>query len=168
MVEMRTDKKFRLAGINWKVLAEEDGNFLCLGDSIGYRRFGSNDDWRESRIRKELNTDFLQKIEAEIGEGVLQEFERDLLSLNGQTEYGICKDKVSILTFDEYRKYRKVISNTGYWWWLSTPDSTQYNNDLVWVVAVSPAGIIDSNSYGSSCCVRPFCIFPSSIFESKE
>lgn len=88
-----------------------------------------------------------------------------LLSLDGQTEYGHCKDKISILTVDEYRKYRKFLPNMDKWWFLLTPWSTPVNGYSTTMTVVSPTGGIISYGYYGEFGVRPVCIFSSSIFE---
>lgn len=119
-------------------------------------------------MRNELNTDLRKKIESELGTDSLVEFERNLLSLDGQTEYGTCRDYVSLISVDEYRKYRKFLPNRGKWWWTLTPDSTACNNDDTFVRVVSPSGRVNVNNCYDSNGVRPVCIFSSSIFESCE
>lgn len=158
-------KTMEIAGIKWMILEETDKGYVALSaEPIEKMIFGKNNDWKESSIREILNTDFLEKIEKEVGE--LSEFERDLLSLDGQTEYGKCVDKISLISLDEYRKYRKYIPNSEYYWWTLTPDSTKCNKDSSWIRVVNPSGGINlvncDNCYG----FRPFCIFPSEIFES--
>lgn len=160
---------FELMGLKWTILGITEKGYMCLADRLeGSMQFGSSNDWKESDIRKYLNGQFAEKLAAEVGTENIIPFERDLLSLDGQTEYGSSTDMVSILNVDEYRKYRKHIPNAGYWWWLLTADSTKCNDDEVWIRVVSPRGDI----YGSNCNfisgVRPFCIFSSSIFESEE
>ena len=131
------------------------------------RAFDSaSNNWISSKLRNELNTRFLKKITDELGEDAVIEFDRDLLSLDGQTEYGHCKDKISILTMDEYRKYRKFLPNMDKWWWLLTPWSTPVNGYSTTMTVASPSGGIISGSYGDGNGVRPVCIFSSSIFES--
>ena len=160
---------FELAGVNWKIIDITSDGYVCLSDSIGEMKFSSeNNDWRTSDLRKYLNEEFLKKIESEIGSGNLIEFERNILSLDGQTEYGTCDDKVSLLTVDEYRKYRKLISNTGDWFWLISPWSTPCNDFKNSVTVVAPAGVVNGNDCGRYLGVRPFCIFSSAIFESEE
>lgn len=160
---------FELAGVNWKIIDITSDGYVCLADSIGDMKFCSeNNDWRTSNLRKYLNEEFLKKIESEIGAGNLIEFERNLLSLDGQTEYGTCDDKVSLLTVDEYREYRKLIPNTGDWFWLISPWSTPCNDFKNSVTVVAPAGNVGLSICGSSCGVRPFCIFSSEIFESED
>lgn len=164
-------KTIEVAGINWLVLDKlEKGYFAISEDFYGKdRKFDDNcNDWKSSELRNELNTDLRKKIESELGTDSLVEFERNLLSLDGQTEYGTCRDFVSLISLDEYRKYRKLLPNTGKWWWTLTPDSTACNNDDTFVRVVSPSGFINYNVCNGSGGVRPVCIFSSSIFESCE
>lgn len=160
---------FELVGLKWTVLEVTEKGYMCLSERLeGSMQFGSNNDWKESSIREYLNGEFAEKLTNEIGAENIIEFERDLLSLDGQIEYGSCMDKVSLLTFDEYRKNRKHIPNASYWWWLLTPDSKPCNNDSDWIRVVSPSGVIYNFYYFNYGGVRPVCIFSSSIFESEE
>lgn len=161
--------EFQLSGTTWKILDITDAGYMCLAESIGNREFDSDDNnWSTSELRSYLNKEFLEKLEKEVGEGNVLEFERDLFSLDGQTEYGSCADKVSLLTVDEYRKYRKYIPNANKWWWLITPWSTPCNDYSSTVAVVSPSGYVSRSRYNNDGGVRPFCIFSSSIFESEE
>ena len=164
-------KTIEVAGIKWLVLDKlEKGYFAISEDFYGRdREFDDNcNDWKSSDLRNELNTDLRKKIESELGTDSLVEFERNLLSLDGQTEYGTCRDYVSLISVDEYRKYRKHLPNTGKWWWTLTPSSTACNDDDTFVRVVSPSGYVISNYCYCSLGVRPVCIFSSSIFESCE
>lgn len=160
---------FELAGVDWKIVDITDDGYVCLADSIGDMQFDSeSNDWKTSELRKYLNEEFLKKIEAEIGAGNMIEFERNLLSLDGQTEFGTCRDKVSLLTVDEYRKYRKFIPNTGDWVWLISSWSAPCNGCKDFVAVVAPSGILRNHFCNCSRGVRPFCIFSSEIFESED
>lgn len=162
---------FELAGLTWKILGITDKGYMCLADrlekSMGFD--SDSNDWRKCSLREYLNSDFFEELSEAIGEDNIIPFQRDLFSLDGQTEYGTCEDKVSLLTVDEYRKYRNLIPNTDdYWWWLITPWSTPCNDYKTSVTVVSSCG-----DFGRNCCddsrgVRPFCIFSSVIFESEE
>ncbi len=161
---------FEVADTKWKILDITSAGYICLADSIEERQFDSDSsNWENSDLRGYLNEEFFEKIAAEIGLENIVPFERDLISLDGQTEYGKCEDKVSLLTVDEYRKYRSLIPNTeDYWWWLVSPWSTPCNDYKKSVAVVSSAGIIGNlfcNDYSG---VRPVCIFSSSIFESGD
>lgn len=162
---------FKLVDTTWKILDITSAGYICLADSIEERQFDSDSsNWKNSNLRDYLNGEFFEKMVAEIGLENIIPFERNLLSLDGQTEYDRCEDKVSLLTVDEYRKYRSLIPNTeDYWWWLVSPWSTPCNDYKRTVAVVSSAGSI----FNRDCCVssigvHPVCIFSSSIFESGD
>ena len=161
---------FKLVDTTWKILDITSAGYICLADSIEERQFDSDsNNWKNSNLRDYLNEEFLEKIAAEIGLENIVPFERDLLSLDGQTEYGKCEDKFSLLTVDEYRKYRSLIPNTkDYWWWLISPWSTPCNDYKRTVAVASSAGNFNFNSCNFVDGVRPVCIFSSSIFESGD
>lgn len=161
---------FKIAGLDWKIIDITDKGYSCLCEILEEEmKFDdSSNDWRSSGLREYLNGDFLKKISDEVGEENIVKFERDLLSLDGQTEYEKFEDHVSLLTVDEYRKYRRLIPNDEKWWWLITPWSTPCNDYEYPVTVVASSGVIYRRHYFNSYGVRPFCIFSSSIFESEE
>lgn len=162
-------KVIELAGMDWLILDKtEKGYFAILnGFDEKERTFDStSNNWITSKLRNELNARFLKKITDELGKDAVIEFDRDLLSMDGQTEYGHCKDKISFLTVDEYRKYRKLLPNMDKWWWLLTPWSTPVNDFSTTITVVSPSGYFNISVYSDELGVRPVCIFSSSIFES--
>lgn len=162
---------FKLAGLTWTILDITDKGYMCLADRLeDLMEFDSeSNNWVGSQLREYLNTKFIEKITNEIGEENIIAFNRNLLSLDGQDEYGSCEDKASLLTVDNYRKYRSFIPNTDDWWWLATPWSAKRNDCKYSVTVVSPSGVIDRNCCYNYCYgVRPACIFSSSIFESED
>lgn len=164
-------KTIEVAGIKWLVLDKLEKGYLVISDEFygKSREFDTDcNNWDSSDLRQELNTELRRKIEEAVGEGGLLKFTRDLLSMDGQTEYGSCEDYVSLISVDEYRKYRKLLPNTGEWWWTLTPDSTKCNDDTSYIRVVSPSGNISNYGCSDSNGVRPVCIFSSSIFESYE
>lgn len=167
-VEPKAGNQFVLAGLKWKILDVLDLGCMCLAEKSELTRFDPDiNDWRTSELRQCLNNDFLRKLEKEIGEENIIEFERDLLSADGQKEYEKCKDKVSMLALDEYRKYRSLIPNEEYYWWLLTPWSTPHNGYYKWMAVVVPSGNVVYGVCRNSFGVRPVCIFSPSIF-AKE
>lgn len=162
---------FKLAGLTWKILDITVRGYICLADNLeDTMQFDSkSNDWIKSQLREYLNTEFIEEIAGEIGEENIISFNRNLLSLDGQAEYGECEDKISLLTVDEYRKYRSLIPNTDdYWWWLITPWSTPCNDYKTPVTVVSPSGYFGIRSCDDGRGVRPVCIFSSLIFESED
>ena len=151
----------------WKVLDQTEKGVVCICENIGRRIFDSeSNNYATSKIRKYLNTEFLEELEVAVGKDNIIPFERDLISLCGLKEYGTCEDKVSLISLDEYRKYREFLPKTGEWWWTLTPDSTVGNGIKYWTAVVSPSGYFSYYYCNYYFGVRPFCIFSSSIFES--
>ena len=168
-VEPKAGNQFKLAGLKWKIIDVLDLGCMCLAERSESTRFDPDiNDWRISELRQHLNGDLLRKLENEIGEENIIKFERDLLSVDGQNQYRACKDKVSLLTLDEYRKYRSLIPNEEYYWWLLTPWSTGCNGYSLGATVVLPSGYVYNDFCYYGCGVRPVCIFSPSIFESKE
>lgn len=132
--------------------------------------FGNTNDWRVSNVRKYLNTDHINVIENEFGKDNIVEHEVDLLSIDGLDDYGTTRDKISLLTIDLYRKYRKLLgSNMNTGWWLLTPDSTASGDSFTYVQYVNSGGSVgydDCNWNDKE--VRPFFILRSSILVSCD
>ena len=169
--KLKIGETIEVAGLTWKVLDKLESGYLVIADKFygDDREFDTNcNNWESSNLRNELNVELRKRIEEELGKKSLIEFERDLTSLDGQIEYGNCKDYVSLISVDEYRKYRKLLPNMGRYWWTITPDSTSCNGDSTFVSVVSPSGCISYGCYYLDGGVRPICIFSSSIFESEE
>lgn len=125
----------------------------------------SNNDWRESSVRKYLNNDYLKEIEKEFGVDNIVGHTTNLFSMDGLDDYGTCRDKVGIFDIDQYRKYRKVLGkNMDSWWWLLTPDSTPSGWSARYVRYVGNGGGVNCRDCDYSGSVRPFCILKSSIF----
>lgn len=122
-----------------------------------------NNNWKTSSIRDFLNGKYLEEIEGAFGKDRIIEHTVDLLSLDGLDDYGTSSDKISMLTIDQYRKYRKVLgANLHNLWWLLTPDSTTSGNDSRYVLCVDSGGSV--YCYGCGWCdggVRPFFILQS-------
>ena len=124
-------------------------------------RFGKTNKWDKSDLRKYLNTEYLKEITSEFDEIELHTV--DMLSMDGDDSYGKCKDLVSAMTFDRWRKYHKYIGNANCTEWLLTPNQTEKSNNARCVQVVHSngrVGCIDCSwgVYG----VRPFFILKSS------
>lgn len=160
-VEPKTGNQFELAGLKWKIIDVLDLGCMCLAEKSESTRFDPDiNDWRISELRQHLNSDLLEKIENEIGEENVIGFERNLLSVDGQKEYEKCKDKVSMLALDEYRKYRSLIPNEEYYWWLLTPWSTPCNEYYKWTAVVLPSGDFGSYNCATATVFAQFVSFP--------
>lgn len=125
--------KITVADYTFVVLEHDDqGTFLILEDLLPARKFDSDSsNWIGSDLREWLyHCDLYQKIKNELTPDALIGMHRDLTSMDGLTDYGSIQDYISLLTFDEYRKYHTILGlNPNYsdWWWLLTPASTPSN-----------------------------------------
>ena len=147
-----------IADITWRKFKEdENGNsYMLADDAIEESKFGSNNDWRDSPIRKNLSV-LAKKIKEEIGDKIIP-IEVDLFSHDGLDDYGTCEDMVSILTYDLYRNNRKNIKQINNWFWLCTPDSTPSGYGSGSVRYVNSSGSVGFGWCGYCRSVRPFWI----------
>ena len=158
----------KYAGIEWVVLNRTASKVMVLAKHRLFdRAFDTNEsnNWSKSSLRKELNNfndkGFQRGFEhtENINKNDLVEFERDLTTDDGMTDYGKCKDYISLISCEEYRKFRKLIPNADDWWWTLTGDSLVYS---YYVRNVGSNGSLNiSNAYNGSNGVRPLCILKS-------
>lgn len=124
-----------------------------------------NNNWKTSSIRERLNNNvdgYLREVEDAFGKDKIVTHTVDLLSLDGLDDYGTSNDKISLLTIDQYRKYRKILSeNINKWWWLLTPDSTSSGSSASCVLYVGSNGSVYYVLCGYGGGVRPFFIVQS-------
>lgn len=137
----------------------------CLDDTM---EFGSDNNWKNSDLRKYLNGKYYNEIKNTFGVENIIEHEVDLTSLDGYDDYGVSEDKVSVMNIDRYRKYHRFIGNTGCWYWLSTSDSTPSGVGSSGVRCVGGFGSVNWCGCGCSGLVRPFFILKSSISVSFD
>lgn len=128
-----------------------------------------SNNWKESEIRKYLNREYIKELTEAFGEGNIATYYIDLLSLDGLDDYGTCGDKVSLLTVDQYRKYRKILGkNMDSWWWLITPWSTPSGCSSGNICCVCSDGRVSCYWCGNAGSVRPFFALDSTILVSCE
>lgn len=129
-------------------------------------KFGDTNNWAESKIRKYLNEDYVRVIQGEFGNGNIVAFERDLISLDGYSDYATCVDKASVMNVLEYMKYHKYVGNCDSCHALITPNSTPSGYGANGVRYVSGGGDVSCGWCNVVFGVRPFFVLKSSIFVS--
>ena len=135
-------------------------------DSVTKMEFGSNNNYNGSNIDKYLCDTYLLELERKFGKENIVEHEVDLLSLDGEDDYGKIKRKVSLLTLDEYRANKKAIKKyINEWFWLATPNSTPNGCSSGFVHCVGSVGNVGYGWYDGSKAVRPFWYLKASVFE---
>lgn len=97
----------------------------------------------------------------------------DLKATDGTRVYGWYEGKVSLLTLEQYGKYKEIIPLVDEWWWLATPVWTWWlrspytsNTYYVWLVVSNGGynGDLASSSWG----VRPVLTFSSLLLVSWD
>lgn len=162
---MKNGQKFTYKGIEFIKLDDVEINgkkgALCITSKIWeYLPFDHNwrkdvyNNFKESDIKRVLNTWFLKKLNKKD----LLEFEIDL------RQYGTDKTYVGLLTVDQYEKYRDLIPNMDFWWWLASPRRS-YG---CFVYNVNTGGSLYYFSANISYGAVPACVFESSILESPS
>lgn len=125
--DLKLGDRFKFGKTEFIKLDNSHGGCLCLAADVLFKDCFDEDNqnnWITSSLRKKLARVIGEYIE---NNDALVPFVRDLTTDDGMTEYGSCTDVVSLLTCDEYRKYRKLIPNCGKWHWTITADSLEYS-----------------------------------------
>lgn len=129
--------------------------------------FGKTGDYIESDIRKYCVGEFYNELAEAVGKENIIKHTVKLVADDGTGKDKVCQDYVSIITTENYRRYREFLEGYGASWYTATrvsyDDSLGYSRN---VCCVNSNGVLD---WGDCVCcsgVRPFCILNSSILVS--
>lgn len=157
--KLNVGEHFIYNGIEFICLDIIDGNYLAMTakpwDELPFDVNNKND-WRTSSLRRVLNSDFLDLLDRKH----LIKQTSDLIADNGDKKYGTSEDFVTILSCDQYRKYRDLVPLFEEWMWTLTPWSCDTGNSHA-VRHVDPAGDVGNYSANGSNGVAPACVFSS-------
>lgn len=166
LLALEAGETFKINGVEYIVLEQLANNQTAvirkelLKDEMEFDSYNNN--WKTSSIREFLNGEYLEEIENVFGNSRIINHTVDLLSLDGLDYYGTCIDKVSLLSIDQYRKYRKMFGeNMDNWWWLLTPDSMPSGRSSHLVQCINPDGYVFCRGCNYDGGVRPFFILQS-------
>lgn len=157
--KLNIGEHFIYNGIEFICLDIIDGNYLAMtAKPWAEIPFDTNNhnDWRKSSLRRVLNTDFLELFDKK--HLVMQT--SDLIADNGDKAYGTSEDYVTILSCDQYRKYRDIVPLFEEWMWTLTPWSCNTSGSHL-VRSVNATGSVYDNHANSSNGVAPACLFSS-------
>jgi len=139
-------------------------------DIITKMVFGDNNSYRESKVKRYLDSDYMPIVVEAFGVNSIVYHKVSLMSGDGLHDYGISEEKVSLLAQHQYQGYREFLPPIGKPWWLSTPYSTPSGVGAGFVLYVGSDGGVCWD--GCGWCdggVRPFLNLDSSkIFGSLE
>ncbi len=140
-----------------------DTTAVITKDFVNRMKFGENNNYQTSKIRKYCNTTFYNELVKVVGAKNIIKHKVKLIADDGTNKGVICRDNISILTTELYRRYRQYLPAYGSWWWTATPVSSIINNFTRRVCIVCPDGMFFWNGCDYYSDVRPFYILNSSI-----
>lgn len=163
-IKLRPGEEFVYNGIRFICLDIIDGNYLAItAECWCEKRFNEEykdgcNNWEKSTLRRFLNEDVL--VEEHFNTEHLIKQTSDLIADNGDKAYGICEDYITLLTCDQYRKYRDYVPLFEECMWTLTPwrcDTGSADS----VRDVYPTGAFNRlNAYCSNG-LAPVCLFNS-------
>lgn len=159
-------KHLRFCGLEYVKLDNIYGGSLCLMKDILFCSCfdvsNHQNNWKESSLRKLLKSTFCNLIGHT---DMFVPFNRDLITDDGMLEYGSCTDIVSLLTYDEYRKYRKLIPYCKKSYWTITAESV---SDSGIVRSVYPDGGLSTDFVDFlNCGVRPLIVLKDDTYVDR-
>lgn len=162
-IKLRPGEEFVYNGIRFICLDVIDGNYFAItADCLCEKRFNDNyndgcNNWKTSTLRRFLNEDVLEE---HFDAKHLIKQTSDLTADNGDKAYGTCEDYITLLTCDQYRKYRDYVPLFEEYMWTLTPWRCDpgYAN---YVRNVHPTGAIIYYNASNSLGLAPVCLFNS-------
>lgn len=159
-IKLRPGEEFVYNGIRFICLDIIGGNYLAItADCWCEKRFNDNyndgcNNWKTSTLRRFLNEDVLEE---HFDAKHLIKQTSNLTADNGDKAYGTCEDYITLLSCEQYRKYRDYVPLFEECMWLRAPD-TGYANNVRYVV---PTGAINIRGAYLSYGLAPVCLFNS-------
>lgn len=132
--------------------------------------FGETRNYKESNVKKVIEEKLLPVVEGAVGKDNIVSHSADLTSVDMQNEFGEVDCRMRPISFDEARRYNELLVNKKLsdWYWTLTPWSTETRGWKYSMAVVSPSGSVSASIYDNGFGVRPFCIFSSKLFESRN
>lgn len=82
--------------------------------------FGKSGDYEKSDVRSYCNGEFYKELAKAVGKENIIQHTVKLEADDGTGKGKTCKDFVSIITTENYRRYREFLKPYGDWWWTAT------------------------------------------------
>ena len=143
----------------------EDTAVLLCSDFVEYMRFDDQKaSYLESDVRQYLNTAVYDEVARLVGAENIVEHYVDLTSDDCSTVDGVT-ERVSLITKDQYRRYRTKIPLSG-WWWTATSRGDPDDNCTVCCVRAD-GEISEFDCDRSNGGVRPLITVKAAILLAK-
>lgn len=162
-IKLRPGEEFVYNGIRFICLDIIGGNYRAItADCWCEKRFNDNyndgcNNWKTSTLRRFLNEDVLEE---HFDAKHLIKQTSNLTADNGDKAYGTCEDYITLLSCEQYRKYRDYVPLFEECMWTLTPWRCDTGNALS-VRNVLPAGALNNYVANISIGLAPVCLFNS-------
>lgn len=162
-IKLRPGEEFVYNGIRFICLDIIGGNYLAItADCWCEKRFNDNyndgcNNWKTSTLRRFLNEDVLEE---HFDAKHLIKQTSNLTADNGDKAYGTCEDYITLLSCEQYRKYRDYVPLFEECMWTLTPWRCD-TGDASYVRNVYPTGAIYLSNAHVSHGLAPVCLFNS-------
>ena len=168
-IKLKPGMKFKYKGIDFICLDIINGNYLAItAECWCIKRFNEKfkdgcNNWEKSTLRRFLNEDVLEE---HFNTEDLIKQTSDLVADNGDKAYGTCEDYITMLTCDQYRKYRDYVPHFEECMWTLTPRrcDTGYASSVRFVY---PKGAFSSDYAYYTRGIAPVCLFNSQALRSE-
>lgn len=135
---------------------------VITNDTVKDMDFGKTGDYLTSNVRKYCNGEFYNELVAAVGAENIVKHTVKLVADDGTGKGKTCCDNVSIITTENYRRYREFLKADREEWWTAT--SVAFDEGyLCGVRCVNHDGVLYGENCGFRRGVRPFCILKSSV-----
>ena len=146
------------------VLEHNNGKTAVITkDFVTKMEFGNSYDYKKSEVRKYVTRAFYAELCNVVGKENIYSHKVNLMCDDGSNKNDYIEDFVSILTTEEYRRYRELIPAYGDWWWTASAVTVLDENYSRCVCYVLSRGAVYWRGCDCASGVRPFCILNSSI-----
>lgn len=145
----------------------EETTTVITKDFTKEMEFGQSGDYLTSDVRKYCNGEFYNELVAAVGAENIVKHTVKLVANDGTGKGKTCCDNVSIITTENYRRYREFLKAYGDWWWTATRvayDDEDYARGVCYVYC---SGILGWRGCDYCRGVRPFCILKSSVLVDR-
>lgn len=162
-IKLRPGEDFVYNGIRFICLDIIGGNYLAItADCWCEKRFNDNyndgcNNWKTSTLRRFLNEDVLEE---HFDAKHLIKQTSNLTADNGDKAYGTCEDYITLLSCEQYRKYRDYVPLFEECMWTLTPWRCD-TGTAISVRGVNPSGAISDDYADNSYGLAPVCLFNS-------
>ena len=137
------DKLCVICGYNWIPIKDGSVTHYVMDGFMDKTTFGENNDYRESKIRKQLlESQLLEDLKYEFGDRLVPH-NLNLVSMDGFHDYGVVEDELSIMNIEFLMKFGEKIPPLEVYYWLATPNQTSTRGDSCYVQYVGDSGRVD-------------------------